>query len=130
MIYVIIGSMVLFIIAHIAVAIAPIKFVNADIKDNIIELCLENYNDFIDLLVYITDNSLANTKQVEIFIKLNYFKQFGGNEKLLTVYREFKDGKLHPVDLKNAVADGIIQILKPIQKERKVLEKLEKEAYS
>ena len=30
MIYVIIGSMVLFIIAHIAVAIAPIKFVNAD----------------------------------------------------------------------------------------------------
>ena len=73
---------------------SDIKFVNADIKDNIIELCLENYNDFIDLLVYITDNSLANTKQVEIFIKLNYFKQFGGNEKLLTVYREFKDGKL------------------------------------
>ena len=33
------------------------------------------------------------------------------------------------MDLKNAVAGEIFEILKPIQKERKILEKLGKEAY-
>ncbi|OGJ12776.1 tyrosine--tRNA ligase [Candidatus Pacearchaeota archaeon RBG_19FT_COMBO_34_9] len=60
-------------------------------------------------------------------------KKFGGNleyKNYEEIEKDFIARKLHPLDLKNAVADGIIQILKPIQKERKVLEKLEKEAYS
>ncbi len=46
------------------------------------------------------------------------------------VEKDFVAKKLHPLDLKIAVANEIIRILKPIQKERKILEKLEKEAYS
>jgi tyrosyl-tRNA synthetase len=59
-------------------------------------------------------------------------KKYGGNLEYKTyeeVEKDFTAKKLHPLDLKNAVADEIIEILKPIQKERKILEKLEKEAY-
>ncbi|MDO8623557.1 MAG: tyrosine--tRNA ligase [archaeon] len=59
-------------------------------------------------------------------------EKFGGNVSYSNyeqVEKDFVAKKLHPLDLKNAVADEIIEILKPIQKERKILEKLSKEAY-
>jgi tyrosyl-tRNA synthetase len=59
-------------------------------------------------------------------------KKFGGD----LIYSDYKDiekdfiaKKLHPLDLKNAVAEEISELLKPIQKEGKILEKLVKEAY-
>ncbi len=52
------------------------------------------------------------------------FKNYEEIEKL------FVAKKLHPLDLKNAVADEISNLLKPIQKSRKVLEKFSKEAYN
>jgi tyrosyl-tRNA synthetase len=50
-------------------------------------------------------------------------------ENYSQIERDFTAKKLHPLDLKNAVADEIYELLKPIQKERKSLEKLEKKAY-
>lgn len=45
------------------------------------------------------------------------------------IEKDFAAKKLHPLDLKVAVAKEIFDLLKPIQKERKALEKLEREAY-
>jgi len=59
-------------------------------------------------------------------------KKFGGDisyNNYKEVEKDFIEKKLHPMDLKIAVAKEIIEILKPVQKERKVLEKLMKEAY-
>jgi tyrosyl-tRNA synthetase len=59
-------------------------------------------------------------------------KKFGGDVSYSNyeeVEKDFVEKKLHPMDLKNAVAEEIIKILKPIQKERKILEKLGKDAY-
>ena len=59
-------------------------------------------------------------------------KKFGGDVSYSNyedAEKDFIEKKLHPMDLKNAVALEIIEILKPIQKERKILEKLGKEAY-
>jgi tyrosyl-tRNA synthetase len=59
-------------------------------------------------------------------------KKFGGDisyNNYKEVEKDFVEKKLHPMDLKIAVAKEIIEILKPVQKERKVLEKLMKEAY-
>lgn len=59
-------------------------------------------------------------------------KKYGGDlvySNYEQVEKDFVAKKLHPLDLKNAVAEEIYNILKPIQKERKSLEKLEKEAY-
>jgi tyrosyl-tRNA synthetase len=60
-------------------------------------------------------------------------KKFGGDVSYSNyneIEKDFIEKKLHPMDLKVAVAKEISEILKPIQKERKILEKLGKEAYS
>ena len=46
-----------------------------------------------------------------------------------SIEKDFLEKKLHPLDLKNALADELIEILKPIHKHRKELEMLAKKAY-
>lgn len=59
-------------------------------------------------------------------------EKFGGNleyESYEKIEKDFILKKLHPLDLKNAVAEEISGLLKPIQKKRKELEKISMEAY-
>ncbi|MFQ5531621.1 MAG: tyrosine--tRNA ligase [Candidatus Nanoarchaeia archaeon] len=59
-------------------------------------------------------------------------KKYGGNleyENYNEIEKDFKSKKLHPLDLKNAVAEEISKILKPIQKYEKELLKLAEKAY-
>lgn len=58
--------------------------------------------------------------------------KFGGNVSYSdyeSIEKDFVGKKLHPLDLKNAVASEIAKILEPIEKERKALEKLANAAY-
>jgi len=60
-------------------------------------------------------------------------KEYGGNleyQSYEDVEKDFVNKKLHPLDLKNAVSREISEILKPIQKKKKELEKLVKRAYN
>ena len=59
-------------------------------------------------------------------------EQYGGNleyDDYRKIEKDFVAKKLHPLDLKNAVAKEINNLLKLIQRDRKELEKLTKEAY-
>jgi tyrosyl-tRNA synthetase len=59
-------------------------------------------------------------------------KKFGGPIKYNSysqLEKDFKANKLHPLDLKNAVADEINDLLEPFRKNVRVLEKLAKETY-
>ncbi len=59
-------------------------------------------------------------------------KKFGGDlvyKKYSEIEEDYVSKKLHPLDLKNAVAEEIFRLLKPIQKHKKRLEKLAKLAY-
>jgi len=59
-------------------------------------------------------------------------KKYGGDleyKNYEEVEKDFVAKKLHPLDLKIAVAKEIFEILKPVQKEKAILTKLEKEAY-
>jgi len=74
--------------------------------------------------------TIKHDKKEKFVVKRD--KKFGGNVSYNTyeeVEKDFVEKKLHPMDLKIAVAEEIIEILKPIHKERKALEKLGKEAY-
>ena len=74
--------------------------------------------------------TLKHDKKEKFVVKRD--KKFGGDvsyNNYEEVEKDFIEKKLHPMDLKNAVAEEIIKILKPIQVERKILEKLGKEAY-
>jgi tyrosyl-tRNA synthetase len=74
--------------------------------------------------------TIKSDKKEKFVVKRD--KKFGGDvsyKNYEEVEKDFIEKKLHPMDLKNAVAEEIIEILKPIQRERKELEKLAKEAY-
>lgn len=76
---------------------SSIKFLNRECSNYLYSLKNNKYNNFIDLLVEITnakdeDNkSYINSKQMEILIQLQYFEEFGKNKKLLDIYKYFKD---------------------------------------
>jgi tyrosyl-tRNA synthetase len=60
-------------------------------------------------------------------------KKYGGNleySEYAEIESDFLDKKLHPLDLKNAVAKEINEMLKVFQKNRTELTKLTKDAYS
>ena len=61
-------------------------------------------------------------------------KKEHGGDKIYYSYEEiekdFIDQKIHPLDLKNSVADEITSLLQPIYKHRTELEKLTEKAYS
>ena len=44
------------------------------------------YEDFIELLVDLVENSSANSRAIEILIKLGFFDEFGKSKLLLDIY--------------------------------------------
>lgn len=74
--------------------IASIKSMNAKVADELYELAkTTNHTDFIDLLVDITHNTIANKTHMETLIKLDFFSEFGHRDKLLEIFQAFKEGK-------------------------------------
>ena len=60
-------------------------------------------------------------------------KKYGGNisfKSILELKKAFEEKKVHPLDLKKAVAKEINLLLKPMRDKKALLEKLAKEAYS
>jgi tyrosyl-tRNA synthetase len=75
--------------------------------------------------------TIKQDKKEKFLIKRE--EKFGGNisyENYEELEKDFLEQKLHPLDLKNAISEEIINLLKPIQKEKRKFEKIEKEAYS
>ena len=74
---------------------SAIKFLNAPASDYLYSLRDNKYNDFVDLLIQITNDkddegrAYINSRQLEILIKLQFFEEFGHNGKLLDVYKAF-----------------------------------------
>lgn len=74
---------------------SAIKFLNATASNYLYSLRDNKYNDFVDLLIQITNDkddegrAYINSRQLEILIKLQFFEEFGHNGKLLDVYKAF-----------------------------------------
>lgn len=62
--------------------IGSIKFLNEIVGEQLYALRDNKYNDFIELLQDLKSTSL-NSKQLNILISINFFKEFGGNKYLL-----------------------------------------------
>lgn len=71
--------------------IESISYLNKQVAEELYEMRDMQFNDFIDLLVYVFENTSADTRQIKILIGLDYFKEFGGNKYLLDVYEMFVD---------------------------------------
>jgi hypothetical protein len=71
------------------------------------------FDCFTDFLVYVTENTDVDKRSIEILTKLNYFKNYGGNVKLIAVLEALKEHykKTH----KQSTKDLRIQIVKGIE---------------
>ena len=77
--------------------ISSIKFCNAQIADELLELAKNKYNSFISLLKDIKDKTTLNSRQLDILIRLNFFSDFGNNKYLLNIneiYDKFANAKI------------------------------------
>lgn len=77
--------------------IASIKYCNAKIAGELMELSKNKYKSFIDLLKDIEDKTSVNSRQLAILISLNFFEQFGKNKKLfqmVDIYNKFANAKV------------------------------------
>ena len=77
--------------------ISSIKYCNAQIATELLELSYNKYETFTDLLKDIKENTSLNSRQLDILIKLNFFSDFGNNRYLLKVneiYDKFASAKI------------------------------------
>lgn len=77
--------------------VQSIKYLNAQIGEELLELSKNKYDTFIDLLKDIKEKTSINSKQLTILVALNYFEDFGANDYLLNVidiYDKFATAKI------------------------------------
>lgn len=77
--------------------ISSIKYCNAQIANELLELSKNKYNSFIDLLRDIKEKTSLNSRQLDILIRLNFFSDFGNNKYLLSmneIYNKFANAKI------------------------------------
>lgn len=67
--------------------VASIKHLNEKVGNELYELRNNDYSSFIDLLDDIKEKTSCNSKQLEILIKMDYFKEFGHSNFLLEIAR-------------------------------------------
>ena len=91
--------------------VASIKFLNQAASDYLYSLRNNEYKTFTDLLADITQakdskgRAYINSRQIEILIKLQFFEEFGHNEKLLNVYNLFTSLYGRKTLMKDKLAD-------------------------
>lgn len=71
--------------------LSGIKDIGQNVADELYELSKKNFDNFIDLLVEIRENTSVKTNQMKILISLNYFDKFGKNKRLMEIYNKFEE---------------------------------------
>jgi DNA polymerase-3 subunit alpha len=63
--------------------IGSLKFFNSEVADELFALRKQEFSSFIDLLITINSQTSLNSRQLEILIKIDFFKEFGDINNLL-----------------------------------------------
>ena len=95
-----------------------IKYISSNVANCLYKLSQNHYDTFVDLLTDILYDTPIDSRQIEVLITLDYFKEFGESQKLLTIYNEFKDGK-------NKITKSLIKTT--VEKRKENLKRIEKE---
>lgn len=99
---------------HIEIGTLIIKFCNTSIAEELKLFSNNNYNYFVDLIRDIKMNATMNNRQLKILTSLNFFSEFGRNNKLLAVLEEY-DKKLKNKNLKETTVEKRLVELKEFE---------------
>lgn len=69
------------------------KFMSQKIASFLYSIKDNKYSSFVDLLVEL-EHGPVDARQTKILITMGYFEKFGKEKKLLTLYSQFKNGKM------------------------------------
>lgn len=87
----------------ISKGISSIKYLNSAVANELYELSKHFTSTFfVDLLYEITSNTCMNSRQLDILIRLDYFKRFGNVKELLKIveiYDFFKQGNAKTIKI-------------------------------
>lgn len=70
-----------------------IKYCNKQMAEELDKISYKDYNYFTDLLIDITEGMTINSRQMNVLINLDFFKEFGTKEMIADLYDNFKNGK-------------------------------------
>ncbi|MFD0587604.1 PHP domain-containing protein [Paenibacillus sp. GCM10027627] len=73
--------------------LSSIKFMSSNVAEDLFDAKDKLFETFIDLLVYLTEKTCLNIRNIEILIRLNYFSEFGRTNELVSIFNEFSSGK-------------------------------------
>lgn len=100
--------------------IESIKYLNQKIADELYELKNKQYDYFVELLADIENYTSVDSRQLQTLIKLNFFKDFGENNELLRIYKEFSEGKnRYKKGLKDGTKEKRLELLREKETEIK-----------
>ena len=70
---------------------ASIKYMNAQVSEELYKLKDNQYNNFMDLLIDIYDKTSINSRQLNILIAIDFFEEFGKSQKLLDIVELYEN---------------------------------------
>lgn len=112
--------------------ISSIKYLNKKIAEELLQLSEENQynkNDFTSLLKDIIEKTSVNTRQMEILIRLGFFKKFGRKEVLLELFLVMTGKKKANTELypefadKEVIEEKINKKTGEVKKKKKIIKK-------
>lgn len=69
--------------------IGSIKFMNETVANELYNMSDVHFEDFVDVLYHIKENTSLNSRQIDILIKIGFFEEFGNINLLLYIYEMF-----------------------------------------
>ena len=70
---------------------ASIKYMNAQVSEELYGLKDNQYDNFMDLLIDIYDKTCINSRQLNILIAIDFFKEFGKSQKLFDILKLYEN---------------------------------------
>ena len=70
---------------------ASIKYMNAQVSEELYKLKDNQYNNFMDLLIDVYDKTSINSRQLSILIVIDFFEEFGKSQKLLDIVELYEN---------------------------------------
>ncbi len=70
---------------------ASIKYMNAEVSEQLYGLKDNQYDNFMDLLIDIYDKTSINSRQLNILIAIDFFEEFGKSQMLLDIVKLYEN---------------------------------------
>ena len=70
---------------------ASIKYMNAQVSEELYKLKDNQYDNFMDLLIDIYDKTSINSRQLNILIAIDFFEEFGKSQMLLDIVKLYEN---------------------------------------